>query len=295
MEQRAEGSAIVWLGEPASAVSSLVGPKTAHLGALSAKRPVPPGFCVTAEAYRAARRAGGLTEELAGAIRDAYSRFTGRRAEDAYVAVRSSAIDEDGAATSFAGLHDTVLNVRGADAVLAAIERTWESLHSDSARAYRSQRGITAPDLGLAVLVQRMVWADSAGVAFSVDPVTGRSDRLVVSASWGLGESVVAGTVNADTWTLDKDGLGVVEERVGDKERMTIPGEEGTSEVNVPRFLRSRPALTREELASVARMTLELEREQGWPVDVEFAWQGGRLALLQCRPVTAAGEPGREP
>jgi pyruvate,water dikinase len=110
-----------------------------------------------------------------------------------------------------------------------------------------------------------------------------------VTAAWGLGESVVSGTVTADTWRLDKADLGVLQASVAEKERMVIPTEDGTREVAVPRFLRNRPALDDAQLRAVAEVTRTLERERGWPVDVEFAWCDDRLALLQCRPVTSVG------
>jgi phosphoenolpyruvate synthase/pyruvate phosphate dikinase len=219
----------------------------------------------------------------------AYERLAQDDPQGGYVAVRSSAVDEDGAEASFAGQHDTVLNVRGAKAVLEAVVATWASLRSETALAYRRERGIGEDDLALAVLVQRMVWADAAGVAFSVDPISGVDGTVVVTAAWGLGESVVAGTVTADTWRLDKDDLRVLEASVAEKVRMVIPSEDGTQEVAVPRFLRSRPALDDAQLRAVAEVTRVLERERGWPVDVEFAWRDDRLALLQCRPVTRTG------
>src|SRR5690606_11026322 len=163
--------------------------------------PVPAGFCLTAEAYRIAAREGGLTDELAQHVREAYARLV-RGDTGQAVAVRSSAIDEDGPFASFAGQHDTNLNVIGLDAVIAAIDGTWRSLHSRSAMAYRRRHGLGLDGVALAVLVQRMVPADVAGVAFSVDPVAGRQDRVVVRASWGLGESIVGGTVTPDVWTV---------------------------------------------------------------------------------------------
>jgi phosphoenolpyruvate synthase/pyruvate phosphate dikinase len=282
-------AAVVWLGDHDSMDPAVVGPKAAHLSALAAAHDVPAGFCVTAEAYRAARSDGGVTEALRRELTGAYERLTDGDPSGGYVAVRSSAVDEDGAEASFAGQHDTALNVRGAEAVIAAIEATWASLRSDAALAYRRQHALDEDDLALAVLVQRMVWADAAGVAFSVDPIGGGGDAIVVTANWGLGESVVAGTVSADTWRIDKTDLSVVEASVADKERMVIPAEDGTREVRVPSFLRGRPSLDEDQRRAVAELARALERERGWPVDVEFAWRDGRLSLLQCRPVTRAG------
>lgn len=276
---------VVWLGEPLAADAGLVGPKAAHLARLASAHPVPPGFCLTAEAYRIAAREGGLNERLVRQVSEAYERLidgNGHRA----VAVRSSAIDEDGPSASFAGQHDTHLNVEGLEAVLTAIDGTWRSLRSDAAMAYRRRHGLGVDGLALAVLVQRMVPADVAGVAFSVDPVSGRRDRIVVSASWGLGESVVGGTVTPDEWTLDKETLAVENTRHADKRRMTVAAPGGTREVDVPSFLRLRPSLSDEQVRNVADHARRLEAFYGWPVDVEFAYSGGAFHLLQCRPVT---------
>ncbi len=162
---------VVTLGDPRAADPALVGPKAAHLSALAASHPVPPGFCLTAEAYRRAERAGGIDPELSRAIVDAYTHLVGAGSPPAPVAVRSSALDEDGPAASFAGQHATILGVVGLDAVLEAIEQTWASLRSEAALAYRRDHGLPKDGLALAVLVQRLVVADASGVAFSADPV----------------------------------------------------------------------------------------------------------------------------
>jgi pyruvate,water dikinase len=282
---------VLVLGDPRATDPALVGPKAAHLSALAAAHPVPPGFCLTAEAFRHAEREGGIDPELSRAIVDAYARLVGDASPPPPVAVRSSALDEDGPAASFAGQHETILGVVGLDAVLEAIERTWASLRGDVALAYRRDHGLPEDGLALAVLVQRLVVADASGVAFSADPVSGRRDRMIVNATWGLGESLVAGHVTPDGWTLDKADLQVVETRPSEKARMTVLADGRTRETAVPKFLRETPALTDAELAAVAELTHELEVLQGWPVDVEFAVRNGELHLLQCRPVTALPDP----
>lgn len=277
---------VLRLDDPRAADAAQVGPKAAHLSALAATCPVPGGFCVTADAYRHAGRHGGLDDTLREAVLKAYAELVGAVDPPPPVAVRSSALDEDGPAASFAGQHETVLGVIGADAVLEAIERTWRSLHAPAALAYRRAHGLPVDGLALAVLVQRLVRADCSGVAFSVDPVSGRQDRIVVNASWGLGESMVNGTVTPDTWHLDKTSMDVVESRPALKERMTISDAGVTREVGVPKFLQERPALQPSQLAEVAELARRLEQERGWPVDIEWAFEEDRLHLLQCRPVT---------
>jgi len=282
---------VLALGDPRAADPALVGPKAAHLSALAAAHPVPPGFCLTAEAYRRAESQGGIDPDLSRAIVDAYARLVGDASPPPPVAVRSSALDEDGPAASFAGQHETILGVVGLDAVLEAIARTWASLRSDAALAYRRDHGLPEDGLALAVLVQNLVVADASGVAFSADPVSGRRDRMIVNATWGLGESLVAGHVTPDGWTLDKADLQVVETRPSEKAKMTVLAGDCTVELAVPKFLRERPALSDAELAAVAKLARDLETHQGWPVDVEFALANGELHLLQCRPVTALPDP----
>jgi rifampicin phosphotransferase len=282
---------VFWLDEAAATDPRIVGPKAAHLSALAQTYPVPPGFCLTADAYWYAKRTDGLDGTLTEMIAAAYARLVGDTAPPAPVAVRSSALDEDGPAASFAGQHETILGVVGLDAVLDAISRTWASLRSDAAVTYRRDHGLPEDGLALAVLVQRLVVADASGVAFSADPVSGRRDRMIVNATWGLGESLVAGHVTPDGWTIDKASLEVIETRPSAKLKMTVLAGDHTRELAVPAFLRERAALTDADLGAVAALARDLETLQGWPVDVEFAIADGELHLLQCRPVTALPDP----
>jgi pyruvate,water dikinase len=210
------------------------------------------------------------------------------------VAVRSSALDEDGDLTSFAGQHETELNLVGIDAVLGAVARCWASARNERALAYRRQQGLETAGVRLAVLVQQLVLADASAVVFSANPITGNREEVVVTASWGLGESVVSGTVSPDTWVVRKADLAVKEERIGAKERMTLAVPEGTREVAVPRLLRERASLSGDRVAELAGLAVGLEEEMGRPVDIEAAFAGGLLYLLQCRPITTLGEPAPE-
>lgn len=211
-----------------------VGGKAANLGETTrAGLPVPPGFCLTTDAYRQAVGPAGLEDvhgalagtgahelaalaglasrarelilradippEIAGAVRESYAAM----GADVPVAVRSSATAEDLPFASFAGQQDTYLNVVGADAVLKAVRQCWASLWTDRAVAYRATHGINPSTVALAVVVQRMVDAAVAGVLFTANPVTGRRHEAVIDASPGLGEAVVSGAVNPTTswWT----------------------------------------------------------------------------------------------
>jgi phosphoenolpyruvate synthase/pyruvate phosphate dikinase len=277
---------ILWLGESAARDLSLVGGKTANLSLLAAKHPVPPGFCLTTEAFD--KWTGDeFPPALYGELTTAY-----RKLADLYsltepgVAVRSSAVDEDGATASFAGQHETYLNIAGAEAVAGAVVRCWASVQTERAADYRRQKGLMLDSARLAVLVQRLVPADVSAVVFSADPVTGNRGEILINASWGLGESLVGGTVTPDAYVVSKGELALSECRISEKWRMTVAVPGGTREVEVPGFLREQASLSEEQAVEMAKLALALEEEMGWPVDLECAYAGGRLFLLQCRPVT---------
>jgi pyruvate,water dikinase len=278
--------AIARLGEPACHDPRSTGGKAAALSRLAEHFVVPTGFCITSTALAGIAPPVHLPNWLRERVLDAYRTLL---AIDSPVAVRSSAVDEDGAASSFAGVHETYLNVHGTSALVAAVERCLESFFSPRALSYRRERGAaydTYDDVRMAVLVQQQIASDVSIVAFSANPVTRRRDEIVVTASWGLGESVVGGTVTPDTWIVDHTGEQLREERIADKRRMTVAGESGSREVDVPRVLRNVPSLEREQVGEVARLAARLEGQTGYPVDIECAYAGGRLYLLQCRPIT---------
>lgn len=278
--------ALVWLGEPLSRERGLVGGKASHLGALAAEFRVPSGFCLTA--LQEARLSGdGVPAALADEVAAAY-RLLGERVErsDPSVAVRSSAVDEDSEGASWAGQFATYLNVVGIDAVLQAVSDCWQSAGSDEVTAYSLVHSNSDGAGRLAVLVQQLVPADVSAVVFSVNPLTANEQEVVINASWGLGESVVGGTVTPDTLVVDRDDLAVRRRTIGSKERMTILDGRGTREVAVPRILRSKPSLDDGQAAAMAELALQLEARMGRPVDVECAWAGGTLYLLQCRAIT---------
>ena len=236
----------------------VAGGKGAQLGAmLRAELPVPGGFCVTTEAYRA-----GMTEELRAAILHAYQ---GMGAPP--VAVRSSATAEDLPDASFAGQQDTYLNVRGGDAVVAAVQDCWKSMFTERAVAYRRDRKIPDATVAMAVVVQRMVAAEAAGVLFTVHPVSGAIDELVIEAALGLGDKVVSAQVTPDRYRLRRRSPHEVIEREGGQ----------TASLLTPM------------LGEIAELGLACERLLGRAADVEWAVAGGQVFLLQARTVTAAG------
>ena len=287
---------ILWLGQPECHETHLVGGKAANLSLLAASHRVPPGFCLTTDffdrwmataAWQGRELSSGtLPTPLYEPLVMAYQELARRRGvADPAVAVRSSAVDEDGANLSFAGQHETFLNVSRAGAVAEAVVRCWHSLRSPRALEYRRQHGLSTEGIRLAVLVQEFIQADVSAVVFSANPM-GSSDEVVINGSWGLGESVVGGTVTPDSYTVHKTTMQIVQRHIADKRRMTLPSPEGTEEVDVPRFLRTRPAFQDNQLAELAQLAVVLESTMGWPVDLECSYHAGELYLLQCRPIT---------
>jgi pyruvate,water dikinase len=267
--------------------------------------PVPPGFVVhadalaaclsdgSAELLRAAREererapelvaAAEVGEELRSAIEGAYAELG---EGDPAVAVRSSACAEDSQEASFAGQQETYLHVRGAAQVLERLRDCWASFFSERALFYREQRG-SLDDLGMAVVVQRMVSADVAGVLFTMDPVQRRRDRMVVEAVFGLGEAVVSGQVTPDHFVLARDGT-VKRERLAVQPLAVVSGSSGgTVARELSQDEGGAATLGADELRRLARLGAELEERLGGPQDIEWALEGGELYVLQCRPVTA--------
>jgi phosphoenolpyruvate synthase/pyruvate phosphate dikinase len=290
-------SDVLWLDDRACDDPAHVGGKAAQLSRLSADYRVPSGFCLTAAAFDPAHHADApLSTALTAALAAAYETLSRRvGVPNVPVAVRSSALDEDGDLASFAGQHETELNLTGIDAVLEAIVRCWASGRNERAMAYREQHGLTLEEARGAVLVQQLIMADVSVVVFSANPVTGNRDEVVVTATLGLGESLVGGTATPDTWVIRKEDLAVLEEQVGAKEWMTVAVEDGTREVAVPRLLRERATLSKAQVVELAKLAVGLEKRFGSPVDVEAAYASEELFLLQCRPITTLDEVGVTP
>ena len=137
------------------------------------------------------------------------------------------------------------------------------------------------------MLVQQLVPADASAVVFSANPVTGCDEEVMINASWGLGESLVSGTVTPDTYIVRKADLAIGCRAIADKRRMTVLAQQGTHEVPVPLKRQRVPSIDDGQVAELARLSMALETAMGWPVDIECAYRGRDLYLLQCRPITA--------
>jgi pyruvate,water dikinase len=274
---------LLWLGDPKSFEPTLVGGKAANLSRLARMyHRVPDGFSLPVTVMDEAHPLD-LRNEITAAISDLMACHS---LPDFIAAVRSSAVDEDGVTASFAGQHETYLNIVGADAIIQAVTRCWESARSEHALDYRRQQGLSVDRPQIAVLVQQLVAADVAAVVFSANPITGDRDEVMINASWGLGESIVGGTVTPDTFIVRKADLAVIQRVIADKQRMTVSAPGGTREVDVPRFLRNTTSLNDGQVIELAKLALTLEATMEHPVDVECAYAGGELYLLQCRPIT---------
>lgn len=270
---------VVWFTDPGCADRGIAGGKGASLARLAmAGLPVPDGFVVTSHALTAD---AAVEPALAAEVSDAYSRLG-----SGPVAVRSSACAEDSDNASFAGQHETYLNVRGETDVVAAVGRCWASLFSERALFYRNRKG-SPDDVRMAVVIQRQLNPAKSGVMFTVDPVQRRRDRMVVEAVWGLGEAVVSGRVTPDHYVIDRTGIAL---------RMHISLQPlliesletgGTVERPLAPEIGAARVLTDEDLIALADMGHRLEAIFGGPQDVEWAIQDGQLYLLQSRPVTA--------
>ena len=242
-----------------------------------------PALAALAGRARELIRGTEVPADITAAIEHAYAAL----GADVPVAVRSSATAEDLPTASFAGQQDTYLNVVGAAAVVDAVRNCWASLWTDRSVSYRAELGIDASTVALAVVVQRMVDAATAGVMFTANPLTGRRRQAVIDASPGLGEAVVSGSVNPDHFVVDPDTGHVIERQLGDKRLLVrpLPGG-GTETLDMP-DAGTDACLTDRQAADLARLGLEVERHFDSPQDTEWAIDsGGRLWLTQSRPIT---------
>ena len=256
---------------------ALCGGKAVHLGAaIRAGFEVPPGLAISAPT--AQQISAGDGDTLA-ALQAAYeSTFAGA------IAVRSSAADEDSSSASFAGQHATLLNVTGFAAVCAAVGEVWQSAHGAAALAYRRQLGIDG-EPNCAVVLQALVEPDCAGVLFTADPMSG-ADVRVVEAAWGFGEVVVSGLVTPDHVQMDRTGA-VVRDLPGIKEhRLGLAAAGGLAECAVAPDLIETRCVNAGQLARLNDLAGRVEAAFGPAQDIEWAFVGEILYLLQTRPIT---------
>ncbi len=329
MSATATPTAVLDLGSLSLVDAVDVGGKAANLGELiAAGIPVPPGFVVSADAFGRSMRAGAVDDELAelhsqalsatgddatverlcrqmravvdragiekaveADVRRAYDHLVVASAER-MVAVRSSAVGEDAASASFAGMNATYTSIGDADTLVRAVRWCWASLFTPRVVTYRSAAGISATP-SMAVVVQTMVSSRSAGVAFTADPVTGADDVVVVEAAQGLGEVVVSGSVEPDTYRVDKATAAVRAITIGDQSIAIMRGDDGVErQVDLPPDERVRRVIGDAEVHTIVELARRIEAHHGRPQDVEWAIDGrGTVWIVQARPITTRGGP----
>lgn len=298
----------------------LVGGKGANLGELTyASFPVPPGFCLTTEAFTqfidsqpeigelydlldtvtgdnldVARQVGQtvrdtlLKIEIPQNIVDEIRQEWQKLGDDEAYAVRSSATAEDLPDASFAGQQDTYLNVIGIDSLLDAVRRCWVSLFTDRAILYRYQNNFSHKDVQLSVVVQQMVMAEKSGILFTADPLTGHRHTLAIDASFGLGEALVSGLVSPDAYRVDKRNNTVIERRIADKKIALYPEKEGgIRQEDLSETQGKQTVLTDEQILKLADMGCRIEAHYQSPQDIEWAIVDDKMYLLQARPITS--------
>jgi pyruvate,water dikinase len=321
-----EMRAIVWFADVGKDDVGVAGGKGANLGEMTRARiPVPPGFIVTADAYRRFLEASGLRptiqklvspldyndsaqlqrvsrqikdrivtvpvpEEIVRDIKAAYRQLGGGA-----VAVRSSATAEDLKEASFAGQQATFLNVTGEDAVVEAVRGCWASLFEARAIFYRNDKGFDHLSVAIAVPVQRMVQSKRSGVLFTVETDTGDRSKIEIEAVWGLGEAIVSGETTPDNYRVDKESLRILSKRVVEQEQQLIRNPQADhGEANlwlpVPDELRQQQKLSDEQIVALARIAKQVEEHYGRPQDIEWAEENGELFIVQSRAVTVLTE-----
>jgi pyruvate,water dikinase len=307
------------------------GGKGANMGEMvAAELPVPPGFVVLRDSYLASMRGAGVSDELNAAHREALlaagdpGRFDEMCAKmkalvrqagmseevrdrileayramgaDSFVAVRSSATGEDGADASFAGMNETFTNVRGEQDLIEKVGQCWASLFGPRVVAYRASRGFTA-DPAMAVVVQLMIASERSGVAFTADPTTDATDRVVVEGAFGQGEVVVSGSVEPDTYVVAKETGEILSRRMGYKSFKIIRGADGKDQrIDLDEVQAEAQVLNDDEIRAIADIAVRSERHAGCPQDTEWAIADGTIYIVQTRPITTlnrAGKPAAE-
>jgi protein-tyrosine-phosphatase/phosphohistidine swiveling domain-containing protein len=320
---RAKAPAVLALRQVLDMDVPRVGGKAAKLGEISevvarAGGEVPPGLALTVDAYRRFLSESGIADKLervasdpelspderaararklildaplletSGVGKEIVAALMAEGLGKTMLAVRSSAVDEDGADAAFAGAGDTHLYVTPSE-LLPHVKEIWASLWNPRALLYRQTKGLATTNLAQAVVVQAMADSEVSGVAFTQDPVSGDSSRLIVNAAFGLGEGVVSGRVAPDQFVVGKAlGREVLPAMVSDKKLAIVRGKNGlgTEERKMPSEWRRRRSLSPAKLEKLNAVSLALESHFGYALDIEFGFVGDKLFILQARPVT---------
>ena len=258
-----------------------VGGKGAALGELyNGGLPVPPGFVITANAFREFAEKG-ILGELGKEIFEAFDQLETNR-----VAVRSSAIAEDSNSASWAGQLESYLNV-SKDNLIENIQNCWDSIETDRALDYADSQNTNKADLVVAVVVQQMVAAEGAGVMFTINPVSKNDDEVIIEACFGLGELLVQGMITPDDYLINKNSLEIISKELGSQTEMLVFKDGRNQEVPVPEDLISEFVLTDSQLEELVELGKKIESHYNSPQDIEWAREKGKFYIVQSRPITA--------
>lgn len=294
----------------------LAGGKGASLGEMTqAGIPVPPGFVVLRSAFDRFLDETGLKAEVEAQLNkvnyedvasvERASRVLHDLIHDArfpqdleeeilnafasldseFVAVRSSATAEDSSTASWAGELESYLNTTE-KVLLGNVKKCWASLFTPRAIVYRMEKGMRETHVSVAVVVQKMVQSDVAGIAFTVHPVTKDRDQMIIEACWGLGEFIVGGVVTPDSYIVSKATNGIIEKYTSEQETMLIRGEHGNVTVDVPAAKRETQKLSADQIAGIGSLCIAIEAHYGFPCDIEWGMEAGEFYILQSRPIT---------
>ena len=335
-----EKELVLWFEDVRKEDIPVVGGKNSSLGEMiSSGFPVPPGFAVTAYSYEryidekriaeqiykiikdtvtnpndpkqydvASKKIRELMEktpmpkDIENAIRTAYKDLNQRlKLKDTFVAVRSSATAEDLPDASFAGQQETFLNIRGPDDLINRVIKCWSSLFTPRAIFYRTEKGFAHEKVFISVGVQKMVNSGCAGVMFTINPVTGNQDEIVIEGNYGLGETVVSGVVNPDDFVIDKSTIKIKERRISRKtvEYIRDPQTGKTIHLDIPEDRQKLTCITDQEISTLAELAKRIEKHYGKPMDIEWAIDQDlpypqNMFIVQARPETVWGSKPME-
>ncbi len=294
----------------------VAGGKGASLGEMTqAGIPVPPGFVVLAPAFDRFLAETDLSQEVAAELdkvnyedvssverasrvihdlihdakmpidleQDILDSFKVLDAE--FVAVRSSATAEDSSIASWAGELESYLNTTEAT-LLDNVKRCWASLFTPRAIVYRNEKGMLKTHVSVAVVVQKMVQSEVAGISFTVHPVTKDPNQMIIEACWGLGEFIVGGRVTPDSYVIDKRDGSLIDVNVSEQETMLVKSGQGNEEVPVPAEKKDSQKIDGKQINELGKICTDIEKHYGFPCDIEWGMEAGKFYVVQSRPIT---------
>mgnify|MGYP001574393161 CR=1 FL=1 len=296
--------------------AAIAGGKGASLGEMTnAGIPVPPGFVVLADAFDRFLAETDLTQEVVAQLAKVHTEDIAsvERASEAlhalitgadmpadiaaeimaahqtlgaeFVAVRSSATAEDSSAASWAGELESYLNTTS-DQVLANVKRCWASLFTPRAIVYRHEKNMNSIHVSVAVVIQKMVQSEVAGITFTVHPVTRDHNQMIIEACWGLGELIVGGMVTPDGYVIDKRDGTLIDVNISEQDEMLVRGQDGNQKIPVPADKKATQKISAEQIRALGDLCQRIEKHYGFPCDIEWGMEAGTFYILQSRPIT---------